>query len=162
MTYASVQRWAEAGSYYDKCYELAKEIGDIRLQATLKLNRVNLYLAINDLTYAKAFCQHALRVFAKLEDHLGEADAYKYMGMIYTKKGNWQAAEDYFTQSIAITKEYQHPLGEAEAHVEFGRMFKAKKEVESARMQLQLAQSIYQTLELKKEIAEVEKDLADL
>lgn len=162
MTYADVERWADAGNYYEKSNELAKQIGDIRLQAMVKLNRVRLYLAINDLLYAKAFCQQALRVFQNLEDHLGEADAYKYFGIIDTHKEKWDTAEDFFRQSIELNKKYQHPLGQAEAHVEFGHMYRQKQDVEHARQQYNFSLKIYRDLDLSKEVEKIENILSSL
>ncbi len=162
MTYADVDRWAEAGSYYEKSYQIAKDEGDIRLQALVKLNRIKLYLAINDLVLAKALCQHALRSFTRLEDHLGQADAYKYFGMIYTRAQKWDLAASYFEKSITINKEYEHPLGEAETHVEYGKMFKAQDDTASARKEYEIAEDIYASLGLQKELSKVQQKIEEL
>jgi len=80
MTYADMKRWSESADCYEKSYKLAKEIGDVRLQAMVKLNRVEMYTTIKDIYFGLSLCNQALQTFKQLDDHLGEAEAYKFLG----------------------------------------------------------------------------------
>lgn len=162
MTYADAERWSEAGSYYEKSYELAKEIGDIRLQAMVKLNRVKLYFTINDYVVAQALCQQALRTFIQLEDHLAEAEVYKYLGILDVKKKKWADSLSYFEKSLAITKDFQNPLGQAETYVEMARMLHEKGEKQKAEEVYKKALEIYSQLELKKDIEKIASEIGEL
>ena len=162
MTYADAERWAEAGAHYEKSYQLAKEIGDVRLQATVKLNRVELYMAIGDANLAEALCHQALQAFLQLEDHLGEADVYKFLGVINAGRQEWATAKSYLKKSIQITRKFKSPLCEAEAHFEFGRMLKQKRNIKSAKKQYELALNLFNQLNAEKEIEKVKQEIAEL
>ncbi|MFQ5638977.1 MAG: tetratricopeptide repeat protein [bacterium] len=162
MTYADAERWSEAGAHYEISYQLAKETGDVRLQATVKLNRAVLFMAIGDLYFAEALCQQALRRYLQLEDHLGQADAYKFLGMINSKKQQWDTAKSYFEKSIQTTRKFKNPLCEAETHMEFGQMWKQKGNKKLAQKQLEQALSLFTQLKVKKEIEKVKHEIAEL
>ncbi|MFQ5604697.1 MAG: tetratricopeptide repeat protein [bacterium] len=162
MTYTDAERWAEAGAQYERSYQLAKEIGDVRLQATVKLNRVELYTHIGDFRLAEVLCQQALQTFLNLEDRLGEADVYKWFGVILSENRDWAAAKSHFEKSIGITRKFKNALCEAECQFEYGRMWKLKGKEKSARKHLQLALDLFSQLNAEKEIIKVRKELAEL
>ncbi|RMF56413.1 MAG: tetratricopeptide repeat protein [Calditrichaeota bacterium] len=162
MTYADANRWAEAGAYYEKSYRLAKKAGDVRLQALVKLNRVELHMAIGDSRVAEALCNQALRAFVQLDDHLGEADAYKFLGMVNTQKHEWNVAKAHFEKSIQLTRRFKNPLCEAEAHFEFGRMWRKKGRPKSAVKQFEKALALFKQVSAEKEIARVKQEIASL
>ena len=99
-TYADAERWSEAGAYYEKAYKFAKEVGDAHTQADIKLNRAELYIAIGDFCLAEALCHQALQIYLRLKDQLGEAEVFKFSGIINTKKHDWLKAQFYFEHSI--------------------------------------------------------------
>lgn len=162
LTHADAGRWSEAGSYYGQSYQLAKEIGDVRLQATVKLNRVELSMALGDFRLAEALCHQALRAFTTLSDHLGKADVYKFLGMLMARKEDWQEAATYFRKSIRLARKFESPLCEAETHLEHARMLKQKGERQSARRQYDLALGLFTRLKAGKEIRCVKKELSQL
>lgn len=162
MTYSDLQRWSEAGVCYDKSYQLAREIGDVRLQATIKLNRVKLYLVIRDWLIAEALCKQALRMFLHLEDNLGEAEVYKFLGIIYTMKQKWSEAISLFEQSIQITRKFKNLLTEAEIHHEYARMLKQKNDLKSAQKQYKTALELFTQLGIKNKVEEIEAEISGL
>lgn len=155
-------RWSEAGVNYEKSYRLAKEIGDVRLQAMVKLNRVELYLSIGDLHLAEALCHQALRIFTKLQDHLGEADVNKLLGVVRSRMQDWSSAKDYFEKSVQISKKFRSPLCEAEALFEYGSMLVAKGNKRSAQKQLEQALILFSQLNMTKEVEKVNQVLQTL
>ncbi|MCI0694766.1 tetratricopeptide repeat protein [candidate division KSB1 bacterium] len=159
MTHADNGNWSKAGHYYDRSYQLAREIGDAHLQATVKLNRVELYLAIKDLPLAEAMCQQALQTYIGLKDHLGEADALKMLGVIHTRRKEWPRAKSCFAKSIQLSNEYHSPLSQAEAHYEYGYMLSRKGSKKEAGKQLRKAIDLFKTLKAEKEIEKAEKEL---
>ncbi len=159
LTHADNGNWSTAGHYYDRSNQLAREIGDAHLQATVKLNRVELYLAIEDLPVAEALCQQALQTYIGLKDHLGEADALKMLGVIHTRKEEWPRAKSCFARSIQLSREYHSPLSQAEAHYEYGCMLNRKGSKKEAKTQLRKAASLFKTLQAEKEIEKTGKEL---
>lgn len=160
MTYADAGRWPEAGEHYEKSYQLAQTIGDIRLQATVKLNRVELYLEIGDLQMAEAMCLQSLRTYTNVSDRLGEADAYKLLGVVYSRNQKWAVAKSYFESSLKLTRKYKNPLCEAETSFEYGKMLYEKGNLKSARNYFERALQLFSKVNASKEIRKVKKQLA--
>ena len=162
MTYADMCKWPEASSYFEKSFELAKSIGDVRLQAMVKLNRVELYMAINDNYAGLAMSNQALQTFLQLQDHLGEAEVYKFMGSLYTRIKKLDLAVTYFDQCIFLAGKYQNPLLEAEAHYEYGLMQTKKENKEAALTHYNSALQLFKRLNAKNDIEQVSKEIAKL
>ena len=162
MTYSDAARWGEADDDYGKSYRLAKEIGDVRLQAMVKLNRVELYLNIGDTQVAEALCYQALKTFKKLDDHLGEADVYKSLGMIRARRQDWAVAKTNFAKSIKIAHTFKNPLCEAESHLEYGRMLAQKGSKKSAKKQYDMALELFGKLNAEKAVKEVQSETLKL
>ena len=159
IAYADNGNWSKAGHYYDRSSQLAREIGDAHLQATVKLNRVEMYLAIEDLPLAQVFCHQALQIYVGLKDHLGEADALKMMGVIHTKRKEWPRAKSCFDRSIQLSLEYHSPLSQAEALYEYGCMLSRKGSKKEAGKQLRKAADLFDTLKAEKEIEKTNTEL---
>ncbi len=162
MTYSDMDRLPDSNTYYEKSFEIAKGVGDVRLQALVKLNRVELYMAINDTYAGLAFCNQALQTFLQLSDHLGEAETYKFLGALYSRLKKWELASPYFDQSIFLANKYKNPLLEAEAHREYGLMHKQKGDTESANIQLNEALSLFENLKAENDVDKVNKLLSSM
>ena len=159
MTFADDKHWSESGEYYEKSYEIAKKIGDVRLQAMVKLNRVELYMSINDIYAGLALCNQALQTFVQLDDHLGEAETYKFIGILYTKTQEWDFASSYFDDCIHLAKQYKNPLLEGEAYFEYGVMQKEKNDKEKAIQYFNAALPLFESLKAEKDIGKVKEAL---
>ena len=159
MTYADMKRWSESADCYEKSYEIAKEIGDVRLQAMVKLNRVEMYATIKDIYFGLALCNQALKTFKELEDHLGEAEAYKFLGMLYTRVKEWDLASSFFEDAIHCAEKYKNPLLAAESHYQYGIMQKAKNNPEMAIMDFKKALSLFKSMKAEKDIERVKEAL---
>jgi len=159
MSYADNANWAEASIHYEKSFRLAQQLGDVHLQTLVKLNRVELYLAIGDAALAEVLCQQVLQTYQRLQDHLGEADACKFLGMIAAKKRAWTKAKAHFEKSIRLALEFHHPLGEAEARWEYGRMLKQKGAAQNAREQFEQALALFRKVNAAVEIEKVQQEI---
>ena len=157
-TYADTQRWREAGKHYEKSYKYAKEVGDTHTQADIKLNRAELYIAIGDSSTAETLCYQALRTYLQLEDHLGQADAFKILGVIHSEKQDWPAAQSCFEKGIKLGQKNNSPLCEAETRFEYGWMLKQIDETKSARKQYERALKLFGQVNAQKQIAKVEQE----
>ena len=162
MTYADMKRWSESADYYEKSYKLAKEIGDVRLQAMVKLNRVEMYTTIKDIYFGLALCNQALQTFKQLDDHLGEAEAYKFLGMLYARVEEWDLATSFFEDAVDCANKYKNPLLEAEALYQYGIMQKSKNDREMAVDNLKKALSSFKNINAERDIEKVEEALDSL
>lgn len=159
MSYADNASWAEASIYYEKSFRLAQQLGDVHLQTLVKLNRVELYLAIGDAALAEVLCLQVLQAYQRMHDHLGEADACKFLGMINAKKRAWTKAKRHFEKSIRLALEFHHPLGEAEARWEYGRMLKQKGATQNAREQYEQALALFRKVNARVEVEKVQREI---
>lgn len=162
MAYADAKMYSEAGRWYEKSFELARDLGDVRLQALVKLNRIELYTLVNDNYAGIAFCNQALKTFLQLQDRLGEAETYKFMGILYGRIGNYELAESYFDESIHLAKKYKNPLLEAEDYFHFGVMLKEKGERHSARQFWEKALPLFEQVNARGDIDKTKKMLDEL
>jgi tetratricopeptide (TPR) repeat protein len=162
MTYADMGKWPEASSYFEKSFDLAKSIGDVRLQAMVKLNRVELYMAINDNYAGLAMNNQALQIFLQLQDHLGEAETYKFMGTIYARMKKFDFARTYFDQCIYLAGKYKSPLLEAEAHYEFGIMHTKMENKNAALENFNTSLQLFESIDAENDIQKVKDQISAL
>jgi len=162
MNYADNGNWAEASIHYEKSYRLAQQLGDAHLQKLVKLNRVELCLAIGDTAMAEGLCRQALQMCQNMQDHLGEVDADKFLGMINARKRAWKKAKAHFEKSIRAAQEFNYPLGEAEARWEYGRMLKQKGAAQNAAEQFEQALALFRKVNAMVEIEKVKKEISEV
>lgn len=162
MTYTDLESWTDASHYYEKSDQLAKEIGEIRLQATIYLNRVELYLNIGDAKIAEALCRQAMKIFIQLEDHLGEAEGYKFLGITHIAQKEIEKAVIFLEKSLEIARQFQNPLLAAEATFQLGMAMKQNHQPENARTYFADALSMFTELNAKKEIENTRRELDTL
>jgi tetratricopeptide (TPR) repeat protein len=162
MTYADAGLYSESNSYYEKSLNIAHRIGDVRLQAMINLNRVELYTTINDVFAGLALCNKALQTFSQLEDRLGEAEVYKFLGILYGKQQEWDLSGSYFQDCIFLAEKHKNPLLKGEAYLEYGLMQKNKEDHESAHDLLEKARTIFVDLKAEKDIARVNAALLSI
>ncbi len=160
MSYADHSDWPQASIYYEKSFRLAQQTGDIHLQASVRLNRVELYLAIGDFAFAEEICQQVLYTYQQLHDHLGEAEACKFLGIINSRKRAWARAKSYFERGIHLALHFHHPLGEAEARWEYGRMLLSRGLATQAREQYEQALALFQKVNASIEIEKIKQEMA--
>jgi tetratricopeptide (TPR) repeat protein len=81
------------------------------------------------------------------------------LGVIYTRRKEWPRAKSCFAKSIQLSREFNSPLSQAEAHYEYGCMLKQKGSKKEAKTQLRKAAALFKTLKAEKEIEKADKEL---
>ena len=162
MTYADAKDHSNAATYYEKSYEIAKDMGDVRLQALVKLNRVELYTSINDTYAGLALCNQALQTFVQLKDSLGEAETYKFMGILYGRAREWDLASSFFDDCIMLAGKHKNPLLEGEAYFEYGQMHRSNEEKDAALERMNKALAIFEELHAEKDAEKVKAVLSEM
>lgn len=155
--YRDKEFWHEAGKCYAKGLQLAREAGDVVVEAQVNLNRVELYLLMHDLEMAEKQCQLALRAFHGLGHNSGEADACRLLGVVYTRKDNWGLAKKYLDEALQLCLRHDNPLGVAETHKSFVEYWRSKGNDKSALKHLQKALAHYKELKAAREVKMLEK-----
>lgn len=162
MAFADRREWSSAMTCYEKAYHLAEEDGALGLIANIHLNRAELLLELGDTALAAPACAHALDTYKKTNDRLGEADAYRLLGMVFTRREQWTTAEKLFEQSLEINRRFEHRLGEAEAYRDRGRMLVALQTPDQARVDFERALRIFNDVGAVSDVVRVEELIASL
>jgi tetratricopeptide (TPR) repeat protein len=159
MTYMDVQKYAEANQWFEKSFSLAKDIGDVRLQAMVKLNRVELYTLINDNYAGLALCNQALKTFIQLKDRLGEAETYKLMGVLYGRTDNQDLAQSYLNESARLAQKYKNPLLEAEVNFEQAVIHKNNSDMDTALGYFEMALPLFSQVNAEIDVEKTQKEI---
>jgi tetratricopeptide (TPR) repeat protein len=121
-TYANRQEWDQAMASYENGFRLAEQIQQLDVMANIHLSRADTLLDLGDGSMVALCCIRALDICRELEDRLGEAEAYRLLGRLFSMRRQWSTAESLFQDSIRLTEEISNPLGTAEAWRDLGKM----------------------------------------
>jgi putative nucleotidyltransferase with HDIG domain len=162
MTYRDKNELRVANRYFKKSLEIAKQEGDIRLAATINLNRVEASLKLGELEEARERCEEAFEILTKINDRLGIAEAVKLYGVIYRKMKKYSLSMHHLEESMRINTECENPLGEAEALREMGLLHLAKGDSREALSTLGRSFKIFKELKAKKYLEDVDRKMQEL
>ena len=162
MLHMDCERWTEALDSFEQSLEITTEHGELGMMSITYLNKAEVYFALSDLSVAASYCGKALRIFEELADKLGEAEAQRVLGMVFTKKEQWSAALGLFEDSLALSESCGNPLDTAETYRELGRMYVAKGDRDPARKAFVQALDRFRQVGAERDVEETEKLLSDL
>ncbi|MFQ6043126.1 MAG: tetratricopeptide repeat protein, partial [Candidatus Poribacteria bacterium] len=60
MAYVDCEQWEEAGKFYQEATDIAEQLGDLPLMASIYINRAEFFLNLTSMAMAKTYCQKAL------------------------------------------------------------------------------------------------------
>jgi tetratricopeptide (TPR) repeat protein len=157
--YRDRDMWSDAGRCFALSIRFATQIGDTVAKASAILNRVELYVMMHDLELARENCLSVIGTFHKLGQRLGEADACKMLGVIYTKSEKWNLAQKYFDESLEISEETHYQLGLAETYRSYADFHLAQNQRDLAVELLKKSHENYRHLKATRKAKQVEKHL---
>jgi tetratricopeptide (TPR) repeat protein len=142
---------------YERGFNIAQEHGLLDVMANIYLSRAELLLELGDSSMAASCCARALDVHRKTENRLGEADAYRLLGRVFTLRRQWTTAVSLFQDSLRLNEEYANPLNLAETHRDLGKMHAVRGHTTEARASFEAALSGFRRLGAQADVAEVER-----
>ncbi|KAA3657419.1 MAG: tetratricopeptide repeat protein [Calditrichaeota bacterium] len=157
--YRDRDMWHEAGRCFALSIRFASQIGDTITKANAILNRAELYVMMHDLELARKNCFSVIGTFHKLGKGIGEADACKLLGVIYTKSERWDLAKKYFDESLEISKKSHYQLGLAETYRKYADFHLAQNRNDLAAESLKRSLKNYRSLKAHGKARQVEKFL---
>jgi len=160
MTHADRRDWNAAMECYEQGFEIAREHGIWDVMANIYLSRAELLLELGDSSMVALCCARALDIYRKTENRLGEADAYRLMGRLFTLRKRWSTALSLFQDSIRLNGEYGSPLNLAEAHRDLGKMHAVRGQAAEARASFEAALAGFRKLGARADAVEVERLVA--
>ena len=162
MTYADQKAWQVSDTYFQQSLDLCQNLKDIVLLSLTYLNRTEVFINLADLRKAKESCVLAMGNFDKLDDRLGMADAHRFLGMIATREGDWDAATTHFEESIRLNEEMENPLGLAEVYREYGLMQEEREEIEQSFIMLRQSESLFRRVGAIEDVKEIHRKIEQL
>jgi len=162
MTYRDKNDLRTANRYFKKSLEMARSTGDIRLTATINLNRAEASLKLEDLEEARERCEEAFEILNRIKDKLGIAEALKLYGIIYREMRKYSLAQYHLNESIRINTECRNPLGIAESLREEGLLYQKKGDSREALTALGQSFKAFMDLKARKYLEDVDKEIYEL
>jgi tetratricopeptide (TPR) repeat protein len=128
MLSADRARWRKADRQFERTRELAREAGDVHLEALALLNGAEVKLAVGQPDLAERRAEEALRLFEQLGSAMDLADAWKALGLVSRRLGRPGAAEARLRTAVELAAATGNLLTQAEAmlaladvHLDAGR-----------------------------------------
>ena len=162
MVHADRQDWKAAMTSYDQGLNTAEKNQQLDVVANIHLARAELLLELEDTSLVALCCAHALDICRQTGDRLGEADAYRLLGRLFTLRKQWNTAACLFRDSLRLNEEFANPLDIAETHRDIGRMHAARGQTTDARTSYEAALAGFRKLGANKDAEVVEGLLASL
>jgi putative nucleotidyltransferase with HDIG domain len=154
MLHVDVGELDAAGVYFARAAQVSAEIGDVPLQGIVAINRVELYLARDDPGRARESCDEGFEIFSRLGHLNGQAEAFKFYGIIYRRTGKLHLAEIHLNQAIESTHG-REPLLEAEAHRELALVLRALNRNREALAALNRSHALFTGLQARPDQDEI-------
>lgn len=159
-TYLQKMEWDDALKYFDLCMKAAEKAGNVDMKAWAYFNMAEALTRKMELDKAKKFLDESVYILRKLGDKPGLSGAYKGYGLLYTQKGRWVNALDYFNKALKISSEIGALHERAMILFEMGQMYIDKGDRDKARASLKESLGIYQKLKIDKAIEVISEQLS--
>jgi tetratricopeptide (TPR) repeat protein len=160
MMHADRKQWEQADSHYQTSQVLAEAAGDRHLGGIAVMNRAEVLLAKGDCEGARAGAEQALQIFNEIEARRDKAGAHRLLGMVFGQRGQIALAESHLRSALEIAASACCPLTEADAAKELAALYKAQGRRDAALGLLNRARDLYQQLQARADLAEVEEHIA--
>ena len=103
--------YATTGEYYQRAFQLARTMEDLRVLAH-SLNRLgNWQLNIEQPLEARRYHEEALAIFQQVHDQSGVADTFDLLGMASYLSGNLVQGTVYYERAVALYRELENRQG---------------------------------------------------
>jgi tetratricopeptide (TPR) repeat protein len=119
----------DAFLYYSRSLNLAKDLGNTDMQATLLNNIAGIYNNKGELDKALSYYKESLNLET---NEKGKAIIYHNIANIYEKKGDYQRAVEYYQEAIEIAEKYGDYHGASAYKLSLGNAYREMKDYENA------------------------------
>jgi CHAT domain-containing protein len=102
IAYAQLNEFRRSLPYFDETIELARSLGDLRLEAGTETFLGGMRDILGDIEQALNHYNHALRLSRDTGARLTEGSSLNNIGKIYNDLADWQKALEYYGQALAI------------------------------------------------------------
>jgi putative nucleotidyltransferase with HDIG domain len=161
MVHVDLGDLSAAGEYFERAYEITRATGDVLLQAIVAINRVELLLVQAQPARARESCDEAFEIFSRLGHRQGQAEAFKYYGIIYRETGKLHLAEMHLSRAVDTAKGYDTLL-EAESLRELALVLRAQSRNREALEALNHAHALFTGLQARSDQDDITQRISGL
>jgi putative nucleotidyltransferase with HDIG domain len=162
MAHVDVGSWEEAERHYDEAVALAQEEADAGLLALIDLNRTELYLKWGKLDRAAESCDRAFEAYTAAGSTISVAEVHKLRGMLFRETGDLRAAEHHLGTAVALARQCEARLLEAESESEHAKVHLAAGRNPEALRCLNRAHRLFREMRAQRDTADIDGHLDDL
>ncbi|KAA3600888.1 MAG: hypothetical protein DWQ06_08685 [Calditrichaeota bacterium] len=113
----------EAISKYSELCEIAKLLGDKKLEMKFRLTLAQIYFRVSQYEKALSFSKEALEECKKYNLRMQEADFHLEVGNSLSVQGNKEESRKHYEQSLALYEELNDKIGQANVLGNIGNLF---------------------------------------
>jgi len=131
--------WHEAKSQYKEsvdvfleAYEIAEEIGNLKIQAAILGNLSVTYRILGDWKKAIYYSEKALPLYKKMKNQVGLMNTYSNLGVIYLDNGSLPKALEYFFKGLKIAQQEENLIGHENMLTNIGNVYHYQKDYKKA------------------------------
>jgi signal transduction histidine kinase/Flp pilus assembly protein TadD len=128
--------------YYLLSYELEKKHGDVKGIAESLVNLGSFYLDLGDLKTALNYFEDARVKYEMLNQPLGKASTYSYLGKVNTKLGRYEIAETMFELSLPLSIQSRNAMQTMDAYEGLSDLYELRGDYREALRYLRMHESI--------------------
>jgi putative nucleotidyltransferase with HDIG domain len=161
MLYVDRRELQVAENVFDRAAAVSLEIGNILLQATVAINRAELHLVRDEPERARESCDQAFEIFSRLGYAHGQAEAFKFYGVIYRHAEKLHLAAMHLERAIELASSI-NPLIEAESQRELALVFRAQGRNREALTALNRSHALFIRLRAETDQADIRRRIARL
>jgi len=162
MAYADRYQWKEAGDCYEKAMRLARKHSIANILGAVHLNRAEMYEELGDIDMAAVACGRALSIFAASQNVLGEAEVYRVLGKIFSRRNDPITSMEMFNLSLDMVKEVGAPLETAETYLAMGLAYERMDYLDDAIRAVEAALPYFEQVQARADREAAEEHLARL
>jgi tetratricopeptide (TPR) repeat protein len=154
--------YTEALAFANRSFEIADRVGDLKHRLAAQVTLATIYFRTGDLETAQHLCDLTLAGSTQANLKKLVLESRKILGMIHRERNVWSESTKNFEESIQGCAEIGNRLGEAEAHYEFGVMWKKRGETAQARQHLLASVMIFEKIKAARDLQAAKEALGQI
>lgn len=148
MAYFEQKKWRDATVSFVKCYEHAEELEKRHIIGSTLMQLGKIYAMEKKESESEKLVMESIKIFKRSGDMINVAENYLVLGIIHASRGDYEAAEISFDDSIKLYFENGNKEGAANAFSLFAATCHEQGLVDLARENYKKSISLYKGLNL--------------
>ena len=162
VVYTKQRRFADAEPLYARVLEMVREAGDALGECLCEFNRAEMLIAAGRMEAAELSCTTGLAIADRRGDLLRRAKGLMLLARLRRIEGALPLVEGLLEEALQLTDRGEDELLYGEVLVERSALYRARRELESARHCLREARTVFASLDAQHELQTVNRELGEM